>query len=88
MPIRVVTVGSTGAVLKEGRFAKTLFGVKVYEAKPKKSGGWSWRLVGKIGGSYSTEKEGWTAAQTYAKKARLPYAPKIKQGTEALRQPF
>jgi len=87
MPIQVVTAGRYNQrswVKHRGgaTISGPVFGVKVYEARPRQDGVYVWRLLAIVNalGGFTVLSTVEKAAQEYAVKHNYPYLPGVKHG--------
>lgn len=86
MAIQAVTAGRHNQkrwirrTQKGVRLAGALYGIKVYEAQPRKDGTFVWRLVRIERETFSVLGTVIQAAHKYAKQHNLPYLPQLRHG--------
>lgn len=85
MPIQAVTAGrhNQRAFIRpapKGRVVRPIFGVKVYEARPRKDGAFVWRLLRVEREVFYVLGHAIQAARKYAEKHNLPHFPALKHG--------
>jgi len=87
MPIQAVTVGryhqrSWKKVVSGKILVGPVYGVKLYEARPRKDGRLVWRLERVVveQGSFSTLSTCTEKAKAYAERTNHPFFPDLKHG--------